>query len=202
MSTLRTLEELRTLYAAPTPRVLRKEVTAIDRHIERFIALSPFLVIASGNEAVHLDASPRGGEPGFVKVQDAQTLLIPDAPGNNRLDTLQNILVTSQAALLFFIPGVDEMLRIHGTASLRTDPDLLARFAHTARPPKLVIEVKVRGAYMHCAKAMMRSRLWSPDSQVDRALLPSMGEMIKDHAQLDGPVESQADMLKRYADDL
>ena len=77
-----------------------------------------------------------------------------------------------------------------------------ARFAHIARPPKLVIEVKVRGAYMHCAKAMMRSRLWSPDSQVDRALLPSMGEMIKDHAQLDGPVESQADMLKRYADDL
>jgi PPOX class probable FMN-dependent enzyme len=202
MSIIRTQEELRTLYAAPTPRVLRKEVHAIDRHIERFIALSPFLVVASGDDQLHLDASPRGGAPGFVQVQDAQTLLIPDAPGNNRLDTLQNILATSQVALLFFIPGVDEMLRIHGTAILRTDPDLLERFAKESRPPKLVIEVKVRGAYMHCAKAMMRSRLWSADSQVDRAQLPSMGEIIKDHAQLEGPVESQEEMLRRYAADL
>jgi PPOX class probable FMN-dependent enzyme len=202
MSIIRTQEELRTLYAAPTPRVLRKEVSAIDSHIERFIGLSPFVVVASGDDQLHLDASPRGGEPGFVQVQDAQTLLVPDAPGNNRLDTLQNILATSQVALLFFIPGVDEMLRIHGTATLRTDADLLARFAQAARPPKLVIEVKVRGAYMHCAKAMMRSRLWSADSQVDRGQLPSMGEIIKDHAQLEGPVETQEEMLKRYAADL
>ena len=160
------------------------------------------MVVASGSEQLHLDASPRGGEPGFVHVVDAHTLLIPDAPGNNRLDTLQNILATSQASLLFFIPGVDEMLRIHGTASLRTDADLLARFAHVSKPPKLVIEVKVRGAYLHCAKAMMRSRLWSPDSRVERSALPSMGQMIKDHAQLEGPVETQEEMLKRYAQDL
>lgn len=202
MSTLRTLDELRSLYAQPTPRVLRKEVAAIDHHIENFIALSPFVVVASGSEQLHLDASPRGGEPGFVQVVDAHTLLIPDAPGNNRLDTLQNILATSQASLLFFIPGVDEMLRIHGTASLRTDADLLARFAHVSKPPKLVIEVKVRGAYLHCAKAMMRSRLWSPDSRVERSALPSMGQMIKDHAQLEGPVETQEEMLERYAQDL
>ena len=202
MSTLRTLDELRSLYAQPTPRVLRKEVAAIDHHIEKFIALSPFVVVASGSEQLHLDASPRGGEPGFVQVVDAHTLLIPDAPGNNRLDTLQNILATSQASLLFFIPGVDEMLRIHGTASLRTDADLLARFAHVSKPPKLVIEVKVRGAYLHCAKAMMRSRLWSPDSRVERSALPSMGQMIKDHAQLEGPVETQEEMLERYAQDL
>ena len=202
MSTLRTIDELRSIYAQPTPRVLRKEVAAIDHHIEKFIALSPFVVVASGCEQLHLDASPRGGEPGFVHVVDAHTLLIPDAPGNNRLDTLQNILATSQASLLFFIPGVDEMLRIHGTASLRTDADLLARFAHVSKPPKLVIEVKVRGAYLHCAKAMMRSRLWSPDSRVERSALPSMGQMIKDHAQLEGPVETQEEMLKRYAQDL
>ena len=202
MSTLRTLDELRSLYAQPTPRVLRKEVAAIDHHIENFIALSPFVVVASGSEQLHLDASPRGGEPGFVQVVDAHTLLIPDAPGNNRLDTLQNILATSHASLLFFIPGVDEMLRIHGTASLRTDADLLARFAHVSKPPKLVIEVKVRGAYLHCAKAMMRSRLWSPDSRVERSALPSMGQMIKDHAQLEGPVETQEEMLERYAQDL
>jgi PPOX class probable FMN-dependent enzyme len=202
MSTLRTLEELRSLYAPPTARVLRKEVTAIDHHIEKFIALSPFVVVASSNEQLHLDASPRGGEPGFVQVLDAQTLLIPDAPGNNRLDTLQNILATSQAALLFFIPGVDEMLRIHGTAELRTDANLLARFAHLARPPRLVIQVTLRGGYMHCAKAMMRSRLWAPDSRVDRSILPSMGQMIKDHAQLDTPAETHEEMLKRYAQDL
>jgi predicted pyridoxine 5'-phosphate oxidase superfamily flavin-nucleotide-binding protein len=169
MTTLKTLDELRALYAEPTARVLRKEVAAIDHHIERFISLSPFVVVASGN---------------------------------NRLDTLQNILTTSQAALLFFIPGVDEMLRIHGSASLRTDAELLARFAHLSKPPKLVIEVKVRGAYMHCAKAMMRSRLWSPQSQVDRSALPSMGQIIKDHAQLEGPVETQEEMLQRYARDL
>lgn len=202
MSTLRTLDELRALYAEPTSRVLRKEVAAIDHHIEQFIALSPFVVVASGSDQLHLDASPRGGEPGFVQVVDAHTVLIPDAPGNNRLDTLQNILTTSQAALLFFIPGVDEMLRIHGTASLRTDADLLARFDHLSKPPKLVIEVQVRGAYMHCAKAMMRSRLWSPQSRVERSTLPSMGQIIKDHAQLEGPVETQEEMLQRYAKDL
>ena len=191
MSTLRTLDDLRTLYAEPTARVLRKEVTAIDHHIQAFIALSPFVVVASGNEQLHLDASPRGGEPGFVQVVDPHTVLIPDAPGNNRLDTLHNILATSQVSLLFFVPGVDEMLRIHGSASLRTDAELLARFAHLSKPPKLVIEVKVRGAYMHCAKAMMRSRLWSPQSRVDRSALPSMGQIIKDHAQLEGPVETQ-----------
>ena len=202
MSTLRSLEDLRSLYAEPTVRVLRKEVTAIDHHIEKFVALSPFVVIASGSEQLHLDSSPRGGEPGFVQVVDAHTLLIPDAPGNNRLDTLQNILATSQVSLLFFVPGVDEMLRIHGTAELRTDPSLLTRFAHQARPPKLVIQVTLRGAYLHCAKAMMRSRLWAPESRVDRSVLPSMGQMIKDHAQLDTPAETHDEMLKRYAQDL
>jgi PPOX class probable FMN-dependent enzyme len=160
------------------------------------------VVVASGNDQLHLDASPRGGEPGFVQVLDDDTLLVPDAPGNNRLDTLQNIITTSQAALLFFIPGVDEMLRIHGTASLRTDADLLARFAHLSKPPKLVIEVRVRGAYMHCAKAMMRSRLWAPESRVERSALPTMGQIIKDHAQLEGPAETQEELLKRYAQDL
>jgi predicted pyridoxine 5'-phosphate oxidase superfamily flavin-nucleotide-binding protein len=94
------------------------------------------------------------------------------------------------------------MLRIHGAALLRTDADLLTRFAHLSRPPKLVIEVKVRGAYMHCAKAMMRSRLWAPESRVERSSLPTMGQIIKDHAQLEGPVETPEEMLKRYQQDL
>lgn len=199
---IKTLEELRDIYAQPTERVIRKEITRMDKHVRRFISLSPFFVISSGNEAHHMDASPRGGAPGFVKVIDDSTLLIPDAPGNNRLDTLQNILATSQVGLLFMIPGVDEMLRIHGQAVLSTDEDVLQVFADAARPPKLVIEVSVVGAYLHCAKAVMRSNLWKADHQVDRATLPSMGEMIKDHARLEGPAETHEEMLRRYTDSL
>ena len=133
---------------------------------------------------------------------DSKTLLVPDAPGNNRLDTLQNIIATSQVGLLFFVPGVDEMLRINGQASLLTDREFLSHFDDQKRRPKLVIKVNVEAAYMHCAKALMRSRLWAIESQVDRAVLPTMGQIIKDHAQLDTPVETQEEMLKRYENDL
>ena len=151
---------------------------------------------------MQLDASPRGGSPGWVKVLDSKTLLVPDATGNNRLDTLQNIISTSQTGLLFFIPGVDEMLRINGQASLHTDSELLSHFDDQKRRPKLVIKVSVEAAYMHCAKALMRSRLWAIGSQVDRSVLPTMGEIINDHAQLDAPAETQNEMLKRYENDL
>ena len=199
---IQTIEQLRTLYNLPGERVIRKEQHSIDRHIEDFIRLSPFLVIASGNSQTQLDASPRGGEPGWVRVLDSKTLLVPDAPGNNRLDTFQNIISTSQVGLLFFVPGVDEMLRINGQASLLTDPELLGLFDGQKRRPKLVIKVSVEAAYMHCAKALMRSRLWAIESQVDRSVLPTMGQIIKDHAQLDTPVETQEEMLKRYENDL
>ncbi len=182
--------------------MIRKEITALDHHLRQFIALSPFLVIASGNTQRNMDASLRGGTQGFVCVLDDHNLLIPDAPGNNRLDTLQNILETSQVGLLFFIPGADEMLRIHGHATLHDDADLLAYFSNTQQKPKLVIKVKIEGAYMHCAKAIMRSKLWAEKSKVDRAALPSMGQIIKDHAQLDGPAETREEMLKRYEKDL
>ena len=199
---IQNLTQLRNLYSAPTDRVIRKEITALDHHLRQFIALSPFLVIASGNTQLNMDASPRGGTQGFACVLDDHNLLIPDAPGNNRLDTLQNILETSQVGLLFFIPGVDEMLRIHGHATLHDDADLLAHFSNTQQKPKLVIKVKIEGAYMHCAKAIMRSKLWAEKSKVDRAALPSMGQIIKDHAQLDGPVETREEMLNRYEKDL
>jgi PPOX class probable FMN-dependent enzyme len=199
---IQSVEQLRSLYSHPTERALRKQLAQVDRHMNKFITLSPFLVISSSSTAFLLDASSRGGEPGFVKVVDDTTLLIPDAPGNNRLDTLQNIISTSQVGLLFFIPGVDEMLRVNGQASLSTAPDLLARFANTARPPKLVIEVCVREAYLHCAKSLMRSKLWDMKSQVERSVLPSMGEMLKEQIGLEGPAESQEEMLKRFASTL
>ena len=199
---IKTIEELRTLYSAPTKRVIQKEVRSIDSHIENFLRFSPLLVIGSASAQFEMDVSPRGGDPGFVKVMDPQALLIPDAPGNNRLDTLQNIIATSQVGLLFFVPGVDELLRINGRATLHTDESLLNRFSSLKHYPKVVIKVNVLGAYMHCAKALMRSNLWSPDAQVDRSLLPTMGQMIKDHARLDTPVETQEEMLKRYEIDL
>lgn len=199
---IQTIEQLRSLYDLPGERVIRKELRSIDKHIENFIRLSPLLVIASGNSQMQLDASPRGGVPGWVRVLDSKTLLVPDAPGNNRLDTLQNIIATSQIGLLFFVPGVDEMLRINGQASLLTDPGYLGLFDDQKRRPKLVIKVGVEAAYMHCAKALMRSRLWAIESQVDRTVLPTMGQIIKDHAQLDTPVETQEEMLKRYENDL
>lgn len=196
------LAQLRKLYNTPTDRAVRKEITAIDHHLRKWVALSPFLVIASGNAQASMDASPRGGAPGFVVVLNDHTLLIPDAPGNNRLDTLQNIIETSQVGLLFFIPGVDEVLRVHGHATLHDGADWQPHFASAKQTPKLVIKVDVVGAYMHCAKAIMRSNLWLAQSRVDRNTLPSMGQMIKDHAQLDGPAETREEMLKRYEKDL
>lgn len=195
-------EQLRSLYPPPLERAIRKELSHIDQHMVRFISLSPFLVIASGNADHQMDASPRGGTPGFVKVPDEQTLLIPDALGNNRLDTLENLLATRQVGLLFFVPGIDEMVRINGRATLETDASLLNLFDGLQNKTRLVIKVSVDAAYMHCAKAAMRSTLWTPEHHQHRSVLPSMGQLIKEHARLDGPAETQDDMLQRYEKEL
>jgi PPOX class probable FMN-dependent enzyme len=196
------LQALRALYPAPSQRALRKQLGALDVHCEAFIALSPFGVLASADAAGGMDASPRGGAPGFVRLADAHTLLIPDAPGNHRLDTLTNIVATGRIGLLFLVPGVDETLRVNGTARLTQDAQRLQVFAGAARTPRLVIEVGVQEAYLHCAKAFMRSKLWSDSARVDRALLPTMGQMINQQTGIDAPPESQAQMLARYAADL
>ena len=193
------LDQLRALYPAPQERSLKKQLGALDAHCLRFIALSPFIVIASSGEANALDASPRGGAPGFVRALDAHTLLIPDAPGNNRLDTLENIVATGRVGLLFLILGVDETLRINGWARLSTAPETLARLADERRTPRLAIEVVVEAAYLHCAKALMRSALWNASTQVERSALPTMGEMLRDQTGMAGPPETQEAMLARYA---
>jgi len=199
---IESIEQLRNLYAAPKERAIRKQLTHLDVYCRRFISLSPFLVLASSDADGRTDASPRGGDPGFVKVPNDSTLLIPDAPGNNRLDSLENIVTTSQVGLLFVIPGVDETLRANGIAILsdaERDNDLCA---NERRRPKLVIRVSVREAYLHCAKAMMRARLWSTDSRIDRARLPTLGQMINDQTGIDAPVETQEEMVRRYRRDL
>jgi PPOX class probable FMN-dependent enzyme len=193
-------DALRRLYSAPKERAVSKQLSRLDPHCSRFITMSRFVVIASGSTGAHMDASPRGGDAGFVKIPDDRTLLIPDASGNNRLDTLTNILASGKVGLLFFIPGVDETLRVNGTARLRDEPEFLQYFSAEKRLPKLVIEVEVAEAYLHCAKALMRSRLWDGESRIDRAALPSMGQMITD--QTGALLETQEQMLARYTAEL
>jgi PPOX class probable FMN-dependent enzyme len=171
-------DALRALYPEPRERALKKQLAVIDGHARRFIELSPFVVLASGSAAGALDASPRGGAPGFVKVVDEHTLLVPDSPGNNRLDSFRNIVDTGGVGLLFMIPGFDETLRVNGSATLTQDPAVLARCADERRTPKLVIRVQVREVYLHCAKALKRSRLWDAGSRVDRKAMPSLAKMI------------------------
>ena len=220
MNTLNTITSLQALHALYDPvreRSAKKEIPELDAHCLRFIGLSPMVVVATASATTGFqglsggaDASPRGGTPGFVKAPNAHTLLIPDAPGNNRLDTLENIAsgqvggVPGQAevGLLFMVPGMDETLRVNGLATLSTAPADLDGCTTEHRRPKLVIRVQVRSAYLHCAKAFMRSDFWNPEHHVPRATLPSMAEMMKDQIQAYRGetivAETQEQMMERY----
>ena len=192
-------EQLRALYAQPAERALAKQLDHLDAHCQRFIALSPLCVVATAGQAAEmLDASPRGGPPGFVKCQGAQYLLLPDAGGNNRLDSLSNLLTDARIALLFLLPGVDETLRVNGTAKLRDEARFIDVFDGERQRPKLVIEIEVREAYLHCAKALMRSRLWQAEAQIARSTLPTLNQMIHDQMGLSAAPEPLADMVARY----
>jgi len=170
--------ELRTLYGQPSGLAVVKQIDHIDPHCRQFIALSPFLCLGTSDEAGRQDVSPRGDMPGFVQVLDDHTLAIPDRPGNNRLDSLGNLDVNPNVGLIFLVPGVDETLRVNGTASLSTDPALLASMAVNGKAPKAAIKVAVLEVYFHCGKALKRSKLWDPSTQVARSSLPSLSRMI------------------------
>lgn len=197
-----TVEALRALHAPPGERAVRKQLASLDRHARRFIELSPFLVLATSGADGRLDASPRGGAPGFVKLAPDDALLIPDSPGNNRLDSLQNLVANPELGLLFMIPGFDETLRVNGRACLSLADEDLALCRDGRRLPKLAIRVTVHEAYLHCAKAFMRSRLWDPAAATDRGLMPTIGQMIRDQAGGEWAVESEVEMRKRYEADL
>lgn len=193
---IQTPDELRALYGQPRERALLKQMARIDAHARRFIERAPFCVLASaGANGRLLDVSPRGGEPGFVKVRDENTLLLPDSVGNNRLDTLENLLADPRLSLIFLVPGVEETLRINGRARLRDEPAFTDAFAQERQRPKLVIELTAHEVYLHCAKAFMRSKLWSPERWPDRAGLPSMNQMIRD--QLGSAVELESEEATR-----
>ena len=196
---IETIEQLRELYHTPSERALRKQLRELDVHCQQFIALSPFMILASSGKG-GADATLRGGERGFVKVGNAQTLLVPDWPGNNRLDSLTNIVENPAVGLLFLIPGVDETLRVGGAAQIRTDGSLLEPFRTDGKLPLTVLVVHVERAYLHCAKAPMRSGLWDKDARLDRAAMPTADEMLRDQlgAGAEGTLESQTAMERRY----
>jgi uncharacterized protein len=205
-NTITTLPALRELYAPVNPRSALKELPQLDGHAKRFISLSPFVVMSSYGADGRADTSPRGGEAGFVKVVDSGTLLINDSPGNNRLDSLENIVATGQVGLLFMVPGVDETLRVNGKAVLSTDESERKLCEDSRRVPMLVIRVSVHASYLHCAKALIRSDLWNADKHLDRSQLPSMGEMLRDQVAGKLPAETvfetQEQMLARYLQSL
>lgn len=171
---------LRRLFPAQTPLAVHKVQSFLDPHAQAFIRRSPFLCLGTQNPDGRADVSPRGDPMGFVKILDEHTLAIPDRPGNNRLDSLSNIIANPSVGVLFIIPGFDDTLRVNGRASLVTDPDLLSGMVVNDRTPTLAIVVRVAEAFMHCAKAFRRSHLWSPEHFQDRREMPSLSKIILD----------------------
>ncbi len=187
--TITTIEALERHYGAANPNSLFKELDHVHPHYRAMIEAAPFVAIATvGAEGT--DCTPRGDAPGFVHIQDEHTLLIPDRPGNNRLDTLRNLLADPRVSLLFLIPGVGETLRVNGRAAISVDPALLARFAVNGKPPRSVLVVSVDRVYFQCSKAVVRSRLWDAATQIPRSALPSTGTMLRDFSA--GAVDGEA----------
>ena len=175
---LSTIAELEALYGAPGERAVRKEIDYVNADYRRFIELSPFVVLATGGPD-GLDCSPRGDAPGFVRIVDERTLALPDRVGNNRADSLHNVLAAPHVALLFMVPGVGEMLRVNGRGRVSVDPALLGSFAVEGKLPRSVLLIDVDAVYFHCAKAVARSKLWEPSQHVERSQLPSAGRMLR-----------------------
>ena len=189
--------DLATIYAAPTPRVIAKARPAIDVHAKKFIGMSPFCVLATSGSNGSVDASPRGGNPGFVSVAGPNELLMPDRSGNNRIDSFRNIVEGSGfVQLIFFVPGIDETLRVGGRGKLSADPELLASMVEFGKAPRAALRIDVSEVYFHCGKALMRSKLWAGD-RVERSVMPSIGQVIHDQTGLGEP-ESQEVVYERY----
>jgi PPOX class probable FMN-dependent enzyme len=192
-------QSLRSLFQPTHALAAKKCLNFLDGHAQAFIRRSPFICVGTQSLEGRADVSPRGDPVGFVKVVDEHTLAIPDRPGNNRLDTLSNLLANPNIGLLFIIPGFDDTLRVNGQASLVTDPAILESMTVNDRVPKLAIVVKVGEVFMHCAKAFRRSHLWSPDHFQDRNEMPSLSKIVLD--QTTG-APSDIDEMRKIDDEL
>lgn len=202
MSAIETTTQLRSMYLPAKERAVKKQMSRLDQHCRNFLTLARFAVLSTCDATGNMDASPRGGEAGFIKVIDDNTVIIPDWTGNNRLDTFANILDTGRIGAIFLVPGVDEALRINGAASLRNDEAFTSLCEVNGRFPKLVVHIVVKEAYLHCAKAIMRAELWAPEAKVERKVLPTMNEMLRDQIGQTEPAEAQEVMRARHQTEL
>lgn len=184
-------DELRSIYDAPAALAVNKQKAELDAYSERFLQLCPFIVLSTSSRDGRFDCSPRGDYPGFVVILDKHTIAIPDRPGNNRLDSLSNLIEHPAVGILALVPGFNECLRINGSALLTADDALRARFEHQNKLPKAVIVVSIQEIYFHCAKAIHRSRLWDSAAKADRSLLPSLGRILMN--QID-PAQSEQEI--------
>lgn len=187
------VEKLRDLYGEPMGLAVKKEMSNLDRYSLHFLEMSAFSILATSDASGQLDCSPRGDYPGFIQHLDDFTIALPDRPGNNRLDSLCNIVENPNVGILALIPGFKECLRINGTAKIVTNSDLLSRFEYKGKLPKSVIVVSIKAVYFHCAKAITRAQLWEPESWFDRDNMPGFGQILM--SQID-PSTSAADVQK------
>ena len=197
MDVIEDVAQIRELYGPAQERSLKKQLTHLDRHARAFIALSPFLVVASADPSGRCDASPKGDAPGFVRVIDNVTLLIPDRLGNNRVDTIGNLVAAPGIGLIFFVPGINETLRVNGRACITTDPALLEPLAVNGKAPRSGILVTAEEVYFHCGKALIRSDLWNPEKRLPRGQWPSLGRIIAEQIGTD-PVEGERLTAESY----
>ncbi|EAU42356.1 hypothetical protein FP2506_05941 [Fulvimarina pelagi HTCC2506] len=196
-----TPDQLRALYGDISPRAATKVIKAFDRHCRSFVERATFLVLAT-SDGTNLDVSPKGDPAGFVEIESDKTMLIPDRPGNNRIDGLMNILAHPKVAVVLMIPTVAETMRVNGTAEILDDPDICGRFAVRGRYPKTVLRIAADEVFIHCGKAPVRAGLWDPETWPSARPVATLNEMIRDHARLDVDSIEQADVEDRYRETL
>src|SRR5436853_2042005 len=197
MEVVEDLAELREIYGPTGERSVKKQLSRFDKHCRAFIARSPLLVIASSDPSGRCDASPKGDAPGFVQVLDDETLLIPDRLGNNRVDTIGNLLERPGVGLIFFVPGLNETLRVNGRARITTDPALLEPLAVSGKVPRSGILITAEEVYFHCGRALIRSDLWNPEKHIPRGEWPSLGRIIAEQIGTD-PVQGERMTAESY----
>ena len=182
-----TIEELENLYGDASEASIKKEVSYLHPHYQAIIKASPFAILATHSKN-GMDASPRGDEPGFIRILDEHTLLLPDRRGNNRLDSLRNIIYDPNIALLFLVPGLGETLRVNGSAIISTDPDLIEQFEVNGKLPKTVLVIHVKTVFFQCSRAIHRSKLWQAHNEINNHLIPTPGKILSDltNSTIDG----------------
>ncbi|MEN3794470.1 pyridoxamine 5'-phosphate oxidase family protein [Fulvimarina sp. MAC3] len=192
-----TPDKLREIYGEISPRAAAKVITEFDAHCRRFVEQASFLVLAT-SDGTNLDASPKGDPAGFVEIESDTTMLIPDRPGNNRIDGLLNILAHPKVAVCLLIPTVSETLRVNGNAEILDDPELCERFSVGGRTPKTVLRITADEIFIHCGKAPMRAGLWCPETWPPSRPVATLNEMIRDHARVEVESVDQSDVEARY----